>query len=215
MRKLNVLLGDDHQLILNGLSDLLSKISAVESVDCANSANDLLEATKLKEYDIVFLDIHFGSSDGRDLARQLLAVQPGLVLAALTSFDDQETIQTVVNSGFKAFFLKSDDLNEIAEWIEKASFETVYLSSQTRFNYSNKLLLNDSKSKSQIQLSAREKQVLKLIMAEYTTKKIAEELFLSDKTIENYRSSLMLKLEVTNLTGLIKKTLLLGLLHGD
>lgn len=213
MKQLTILLGDDHQLITNGLRDVLLKIPAVLNVDCANNSTDLLEATKQCNYDIVFLDIHFGNADGREIATQLLEKQPNLVLAALTSFDDQETIQTTVNAGFKAFFLKSDDITELVEWIEKMSFDTFYLSQQTKASYTNQSLFNDAKRKAHIQLTLREKQVLKLIMAEYTTKKIAEELFLSEKTIENYRSSLMLKLDVTNLTGLVKKTLLLGLLH--
>ncbi|MNU48417.1 putative transcriptional regulator [compost metagenome] len=213
MKQLTILLGDDHPLITNGLRDVLLKIPVVSKVDCANKSIDLLEATKQRNYDIVFLDIHFGHADGREIASQLLQEQPHLVLAALTSFDDSETIKTTVNAGFKAFFLKSDDLTELVEWVEKMSFDTIYLSQQTKVSYTNQSLFNDAKRKSQIQLTLREKQVLKLIMAEYTTKKIAEELFLSEKTIENYRSSLMLKLDVTNLTGLVKKTLLLGLLH--
>lgn len=213
MRQLAILLGDDHPLILNGLRDALLQIPVVSTVDCANNSKDLFEATKQRTYDIVFLDIHFGNADGREVASQLLQTQPNLVLAALTSFDDPETIQTTVNAGFKAFFLKSDDVIELVQWVEKSSFDTVYLSQQTKVSYTNQSLFNDAKKKAQIQLTLREKQVLKLIMAEYTTKKIAEELFLSEKTIENYRSSLMLKLDVTNLTGLVKKTLLLGLLH--
>ncbi|WP_341903883.1 response regulator transcription factor [Fluviicola taffensis] len=213
MKQLNILLGDDHQLILNGLKEALLKVPAVSNVDCANNGADLLEAAKQSNYDIVFLDIHFGNADGREIASQLLKTQAHLILAALTSFDDPETIQTTVNAGFKAFFLKSDDITELVDWIEKMSFDTFYLSQQTKASYTNQALFNDAKRKAHIQLTSREKQVLTLIMAEYTTKKIAEELFLSEKTIENYRSSLMLKLEVTNLTGLVKKTLLLGLLH--
>jgi DNA-binding NarL/FixJ family response regulator len=213
MKQLAVLLGDDHQLILNGLKELLLKSPLVSTVDCANTSTDLLAAVKREQYDIVFLDIHFGEADGRELARMLLTDQPSLILAALTSFDDQETIRTTINAGFKAFFLKSDAPTEIVGWMEKGEFTAVYLSDQTKNSYTNLSLFQDAKHKTHINLSEREKQVLTLIMAEYTTRKIAEELFLSEKTIENYRSSLMLKLEVTNLTGLVKKTLLLGLLN--
>ena len=69
-----------------------------------NNSFDLLEAAKEKRYDIVFLDIHFGNVDGRDIAQQLLTAQPEIILAALTSFDDPETIQTTVNAGFKERF---------------------------------------------------------------------------------------------------------------
>ncbi|MGV3610947.1 MAG: LuxR C-terminal-related transcriptional regulator [Fluviicola sp.] len=213
MKQLTILLGDDHPLITTGLRDVLLKTPLVSRVDCANNSKDLLQAVDECDYDIIFLDIHFGNADGREIATQLLQKQPNLILAALTSFDNSETIQTTVNAGFKAFFLKSDDITELVEWIEKSSFDTFYLSRQTKESYTNQSLFNDAKKKTHIQLTLREKQVLELIMAEYTTKRIAEELFLSEKTIENYRSSLMLKLDVTNLTGLVKKTLLLGLLN--
>ncbi|AEA43771.1 LuxR C-terminal-related transcriptional regulator [Fluviicola taffensis] len=213
MKQLTILLGDDHQLITTGLRDVLLKEPIVSRVDCANNSTDLLQAVDKYTYDIVFLDIHFGKADGREIATQLLQKQPYLILAALTSFDDSETIQTTVNAGFKAFFLKSDDIIELVEWIGNRSFDTFYLSRQTKESYTSQALFNDAKKKTHIQLTTREKQVLKLIMDEYTTKRIAEELFLSEKTIENYRSSLMLKLDVTNLTGLVKKTLLLGLLN--
>lgn len=214
MRQLAILLGDDHQLILNGLKELLLQSPLVSKVDCANNSSDLITAVKRERYDIVFLDIHFGEADGREIAQLILADQLALILAALTSFDDQETIRTTINAGFKAYFLKSDALSELVSWIEKDDFNTVYLSHETKTHFTHSSFLQDAKQKAHIHLSEREKQVLTLIMAEYTTRKIAEELFLSEKTIENYRSSLMLKLEVTNLTGLVKKTLLLGLLNG-
>lgn len=213
MKQLAILLGDDHQLILNGLRDLLLKTPIVAKVDCATNKAELLAHARRESYNIVFLDIHFGEADGREIGQTLLAEQPALILAALTSFDDAETIRSTINTGFKAYFLKSDALSELVSWIEKNDFNTVYLSNETKTHFTNSSFLQDAKHKAQINLSEREKQVLTLIMAEYTTRKIAEELFLSEKTIENYRSSLMLKLEVTNLTGLVKKTLLLGLLN--
>ena len=102
---------------------------------------------------------------------------------------------------------------EIASWIEKGEFDRVYLSQQTQKSYTDYELLNDSKAKQQFNLSDREKEILRLILEECTTKMIAEKLFLSEKTIENYRSSLLLKLEVSNIAGLVKKTILLGLLN--
>ena len=208
-----ILLGDDHDLILSGLKDLLLKIEVVDQVDSANNAHDLMLAAEQKKYSIVFLDIHFGKEDGRAVAKALLQKDPQLIIAALTSFDDKETIQSTVNAGFKAFFLKSDGLAEIASWIEKGEFDRVYLSQQTQKSYTDYELLNDSKAKQQFNLSDREKEILRLILEECTTKIIAEKLFLSEKTIENYRSSLLLKLEVSNIAGLVKKTILLGLLN--
>lgn len=213
MSKYKVLIGDDHELILNGLKDLLSKIEEVTLVDAANSRSELMAAVALKLYDIIFLDIHFGKHDGRDIAIELKSKFPNIVLVALTSFDDKDTIQSTANAGFNAFFLKSDDVQEIAEWIKRGEFDTMYLSKQTQNAYAHHTLMKDNKAKHSIQLSDREKEILRLILDEHTTKEIAEKMFLSEKTIENYRTNLMHKLDATNIAGLVKKTILLGLLN--
>jgi DNA-binding NarL/FixJ family response regulator len=215
MHRYRILIGDDHELILNGLKALLSQIEEVELVDAANNKADLLAAAKERPYDMVFLDIHFGKDDGRQIAMELKQLFPGIILAALTSFDDKDTIRSTANAGFNAFFLKSDDVAEIAAWIRKGEFETMYLSMQTKDAYAQHSLVKDNKAKQQLQLqlSEREKEVLRLILDEHTTKQIAEKMFLSEKTIENYRTNLMHKLDATNIAGLVKKTILLGLLN--
>jgi DNA-binding NarL/FixJ family response regulator len=185
----------------------------VSYVHTAQNKAELLAAFESRKYDIVFLDIHFGKNDGRDMAKELKQKHQDIVLAALTSFDDKDTIQSTANAGFNAFFLKSDDVKEIAEWIEEGEFENMYLSRQTQQAYAQHTLLKDNKTKNQIQLTDREKEILRLILDEKTTKQIAEKMFLSDKTIENYRTNLMHKLDATNIAGLVKKTILLGLLN--
>lgn len=211
MNKLSIIIGDDHELILKGLSDRLGLLKNVSTVDTAQSSDELLLKIERKQYDVVFLDIHFGVNDGRDIAKKIKEIWPTTILSALTSFDTEETVQSAINVGFKAFFLKTDTLLEIEKWVEAAPFENVYLSSETTKIFSYKNLQLNNKTLTNISISNREKEVLNLIVAEFTTKRIAEELCLSEKTIENYRASLMLKLNVTNIAGLVKKAILLGL----
>ncbi len=211
MNKLSIIIGDDHELILKGLSDRLGLLENVSTVDTAQSSDEMLLKIEQKQYDVVFLDIHFGVNDGRDIAKKIKEIWPTTILAALTSFDTEQTVQSAINVGFKAFFLKTDSLLEIEKWVEHASFENVYLSSETTKIFSYKNLQLNNKTLTNISISNREKEVLNLIVAEFTTKRIAEELYLSEKTIENYRASLMLKMNVTNIAGLVKKAILLGL----
>lgn len=213
MNKLNILIADDHALILSGLSELLRKLKEVALVNTAQNKVELLAAIDKTKFDIVFLDIHFGKNDGRDIAKELRTKFPNIILAALTSFDDKDTIQSTSNAGFNAFFLKSDNADEIAEWIQQGNFDTMYLSRQTQQAYAQHTLIKDNKAKNQISLSEREREILRLILDEKTTKQIAEKMFLSEKTIENYRTNLMHKLDATNIAGLVKKTILLGLLN--
>jgi DNA-binding NarL/FixJ family response regulator len=213
MSKYSVLIGDDHELILNGLKELLLKIEEVSLVETATDKAELLNVIDNSTFDVVFLDIHFGKHDGRNVAKELREKYPQIILVALTSFDDKDTIQSTVNAGFNAFFLKSDDPNEIAEWLRAGEFSTMYLSRKTQHAYAQHTLLKDNKAKHLIQLTDREKEILRHILDEKTTKQIAEKMFLSEKTIENYRTNLMQKLDATNIAGLVKKTILLGLLN--
>lgn len=211
-KKYSVLIADDHELILDGLKMVIKKFNCVRNVDSVKNKSELDLILNKNSFDVVFLDIHFGDHDGRDVAKEIKLKYPKIILAAFTSFDDKDTIQSTVHAGFNAFFLKSDAINEIENWLNKANFDTVYISEQTKTTYSDFVLITDIKQKHNISLSLKEKEMLRLILDEHTSKQIAEKLFLSEKTIENYRSNLMLKLGVTNIAGLVKKTILLGLL---
>lgn len=208
-----ILIADDHELILGGLKVVMQEIEQVRHVDIVSHKSTLIDALKKKPYDVLFLDIHFGTFDGREIATELKLLYPNLVLGAFTSFDDLETIQSTINAGFNAFFLKSDSITEIANWLLAADFEKIHISTRTKVTYTEVSLMKDSKAKNVIQLSDREKEILRLILDEKTTKEIAASMFLSDKTIENYRSNLLFKLDAINLAGLVKKTILLGLLN--
>ena len=207
-----ILIADDHELILGGLKVVMQEIEQVDNVDIVCHKTLLYEALKKKKYNVLFLDIHFGTFDGRQIAKELRRLYPNMILAAFTSFDDLETIQSTINSGFNAFFLKSDSIDEIANWLLLADFEKVHISTRTKITYTELNLIKDNIAKNVIHLSDREKKILRLILDEKTTKEIAASMFLSDKTIENYRANLMFKLDASNLAGLVKKTILLGLL---
>jgi DNA-binding NarL/FixJ family response regulator len=213
MKKHNILLGDDHTLILIGLKDFLSTLDSVDTIRTASNATELFHELQQNSFDIIFLDIHFGMDDGRELAQKIAQQYPNITKVALTSFEDKDTIKSSINAGFKAYFLKSDPLQEIKKWLENENLDEIFLSSGTKSSYTDQEFYLDKTFKQSVVLTPREKEILYLLTEEYTTKKIAEKLFLSEKTIENYRSNLMIKLDVKNVVGLVKKTLLLGLLR--
>jgi len=207
-----IIIADDHTLILEGLKKMMEGFQCVDAVETASDKVKLMHMLASQKFDVVFLDIHFGKADGREVAREIRIKYPDLVLAAFTSFDDKETIQSTIHEGFSAFFLKSDEASEIEKWLHLGDFSTNYVSVHTKLTYSEHSLSRDTKAKQTINLSAREKDVLRLILEELTSKEIADKMNLSEKTIENYRSNLMLKLNVVNTAGLVKKTILQGLL---
>ena len=135
----------------------------------------------------------------------------GLKIIALTSLDDADSIKTTLASGADGYLIKSDNIDEINKAIEEINKGNKYISNTVKSKYLASELTGNTSQK--IHLTPREKQILKLIMDEQTTKQIADALFLSEKTVENYRSNMMSKLDVKNIAGLVKKAILDGLLH--
>ncbi|MBD3636234.1 MAG: response regulator transcription factor [Crocinitomicaceae bacterium] len=123
----------------------------------------------------------------------------------LSSLDDKYTIQFFLNAGVEGYIIKSDSIVDILNGVGKILSGETYYSELVE----NKL----EQEENNIVLTPREKEVLGVILEEKSTKEIAEQLHISEKTVEMHRSNLFLKLEVKNLAGLVKKSILLNLLE--
>jgi DNA-binding NarL/FixJ family response regulator len=205
---MNLLLADDHFLVLDGLELLLSTFDFVENTQSVLNYSQLKEALSLDSYDILLLDIHFGKFDGRIVLSEIKKEYPNLKAIALTSYSDMATIKSAVNVGFDGYLLKTDGRNEIEKALKTVVSGEKYFSSQTQQTF-----FESQTSNKNIDLTQREKEVLQLIVHEKTTKEIAVQLFISEKTVETHRGNLMLKLEARNIAGVVRKAIMLGLVN--
>lgn len=202
-----VLLADDHTIVLDGLELLLSTFDFVKKVNKAVDEQTLYSVMENDTIpDVIVLDVVFGSSDGRELCKKLKKQYPGIRLIALTSYSDTSTVKSSIQAGFDGYLLKSEDRNTVMEALQKVVQGEQFFSPQVK-----SVFFQQSVSKNKPKLTKREVEVLRLIMDEKTTKEIAEELFISEKTVENHRSNLMLKLDAKNMAGLVKKAISAGL----
>ena len=110
---MRILLADDHFLVLDGLELLLSTFDFVEVTERAASFSELKEQLGKKEFDLMFLDIHFGKHDGREIIGEIKQMNPNLKIIALTSHSDSTTIKSSIHAGFDGFLLKIDGRDEI------------------------------------------------------------------------------------------------------
>ena len=203
---MKILCADDHFLVLDGLQTLLSTISFVGEVGIVSDAQALQKAIAAASYDVLFLDINLGKDDGRDLCKSIKQSHPQLKIIALTSFSDTHTVKSAMKVGFDGYLLKTDNREEIMNALEALGAGKKYYSTQTRGAiFENEIVATNTK------LSERELEVLQMIVDEKTNKEIAATLFVADKTIENHRANIMLKMDVKNVAGLVKKALQLGL----
>lgn len=203
---MHILIADDHTLVLEGLELLLSTFGFVTKVSKANdeAALDVLLATEIN-VDILLLDITFGRADGREICKRLKKEMPQLKLIALTSHSDMNTVKTAIQAGFDGYLLKSEDRDTVCNALQLVHAGEQFFSPQVK-----EVFFMQGVSHHKTSLTKREEEILTLIVAEKTTKEIAEMLFISDKTVENHRSNLMLKMDVKNLAGLVKKAITLG-----
>lgn len=205
---MRILLADDHFLVLNGLEVLLSTFGFVKETKSVLNYMELKEALKKEKFDVLLLDIHFGKHDGREIIQEINQLMPSMKIIALTSHADAVTIKSSVNAGFDGYLLKIDGREEIENALKAVTNNEKYFSPKTQ-----QFFFETQTSKNTVELTEREKEILQLIVQEKTTREIAEQLFLSEKTIETHRGNIMLKLEVRNIAGMVKKAIMQGLVN--
>lgn len=205
---MKILLADDHFLVLDGLAVLLSTFDFVEETKGVLNYIELKDILKKERFDILLLDIHFGKYDGRQIIEEIKEMAPGMKIIALTSHADSVTIKSSVNAGFDGYLLKIDGREDIEKALKAVVNNEQYFSPKTQ-----QAFFEMNAKRNRVLLTDREKEILQLIVLEKTTKEIAEQLFLSEKTIETHRASIMQKLEVKNIAGMVKKAIMQGLVN--
>ena len=205
---MKILLADDHFLVLEGLEVLLSTFEFVEKTERVLNFVQLKDTLTEENFDVLLLDIHFGKDDGREIIGEIKQMAPEMKIIALTSHADSVTITSSVNAGFDGYLLKIDGRDEIEKALKAVTNDEKYFSPKTQ-----QVFFEMNASKNNLELTEREKEILQLIVQEKTTKEIADQLCLSEKTIETHRAAIMQKLEVKNIAGMVKKAIMQGLVE--
>lgn len=200
--KLKIIIADDHPLLKQGLLYVLSKKEDYEIVGNANEGNSALELIRNLKPDIAILDVRMPSIDGFEIAKIVFDEKIPTKIIFLTMFKEEEFVKKVIEFGVRGYVLKENAITDIVNCIEAVKEGKLFLSPQI----SEILLSVDSKNELDI-LTTSEKNILDLIALEKSSKEIAEELSISLKTVENHRSHICKKLNVTGNSALLKYAL--------
>jgi DNA-binding NarL/FixJ family response regulator len=206
---MNIIIADDHELIAEGVSSFLSKINKHYVIRTATNIHDLKKEMETQQFDVLIQDVRFGSTDARDITEDIHELNPDCKLIALSSQSDEFTVKSVLAKGYSAYVTKNAHMTEIAEAIKKVMLGEQFISSDLEEKFFRSLFKNEGSSE-EIQLTERESEVLSAILNGMSSKEIGDKLFISEKTVETYRSNLFLKFQVKNVASLVKKSLLLG-----
>lgn len=192
---MKLVLVDDHRILIEGIRALLDRTHQVAGI--FTEPDKALAFVKNNEIDLLITDYEMPGMNGIELFVESQKQHPLLKGVLLSMHDEAAVVKRAINSGLHGFLLKNVSQIELNTALEKIMQGHVYISAEL----TQKLLQKDAVNEA---LSEREKQVLKLIVKEFTNKQIADALFLSERTVETYRKNLFRKANTNNIVGLIK-----------
>jgi two-component system, NarL family, response regulator DevR len=197
---IRVFILDDHELVREGVRGLLESDPDIEVVGEAATAAEALTRVPLARPDVAILDVRLEDGNGIEVCRDLRSMMPDLACLMLTSFADDEALYASVMAGAAGYVLKAIRSRDLIEDVKKVASGASLMDPRSVAKVVGRLS-NPPTAASQLDsLSPQERRVLELIAQGMTNSAIAEALFLSQKTVKNYVTTLLAKLGVTNRT---------------
>ncbi|HEY8371707.1 MAG TPA: response regulator transcription factor [Pseudonocardiaceae bacterium] len=191
---LRVFVVDDHEIVRRGLADLLEAEPDLELAGEAASVSEALARIPLVRPDVAVLDVRLPDGNGVELCRELRSRMPLLHCLMLTSFADDEALFDAIMAGASGFVLKQVLGADLLSAIRAAGAGQSLLDSRTATTLLDRLRREREREDPLRELTEQERLVLDLIGEGLTNRQIAERMFLAEKTVKNYVSSLLAKL---------------------
>jgi DNA-binding NarL/FixJ family response regulator len=203
--KMDVIVTDDHNIFRTGIKSILSHIDFVATISEAENGRQAIEIMHEKKHQVIFMDICMPVMDGISATRCVLRDFPDTKIIALTMYEDQRHVIEMIESGASGYLIKNTDDDEIRSALIQVMNDEIYISKQLSKELIKLLLSRHQlkKNKNNDLLSNREKEILKLICRELTSKEIGETLFISEKTVDWHRLNLLEKTHSKNIAGLV------------
>jgi len=198
---INILIVDDHPMVIEGLKTLLSDDDRVVVKTHFTNGQDTLDFLEKDTTDVILLDVNLPDINGVEMVDKILNIKANIGILGLSTYSEPSIINQMIKNGVKGYLLKNATADELVKAISQVHEGNFYFGSEVQ------KILADSvsqESKDLPKLTRREKHILTLIADGKTTNTIAEELFISPLTVETHRRNLMQKLEVSNAASLIK-----------
>jgi len=206
MKEYTILLADDHDIVRKGLYALIDEEDGYEVVCEVDNGRAAIKMAEEYEPDIILMDISMPKLNGLEATRKLKKDNPETKIIILTRHINEEYIFEVIAIGASGYIVKKAAPQELIFAIQAVAHDEIYFSPSVSTIISDKLNGNDSfvEGQSYSTLTAREREVLQLIAEGYTSKKIANTLYISKKTVSNHRTHIKDKLNLHSTAELTK-----------
>jgi DNA-binding NarL/FixJ family response regulator len=207
-KKLQVLIVEDQHIFRKGLIMLLKEIQGVAIFGEASNGEEFLTMIEKQRPDIVFMDIQMPVMNGIEATKRALDLYPGLKIVAISMFGDEEYLVSMIEAGVKGFLLKTVEEYELHKAIDLVADDKNYFSDELLPVLTNSLVNRKNKSDSpqlelKEELTKREIEVLNLICKGFTIKEIADQLFISQRTVDGHKANLFRKTGVDSSVKLV------------
>lgn len=185
---------DDHELVRKGLIDLIDAEEDLSVVGSAANCEEAVVNFAAVDADVAVLDVRLPDGNGIELCRELISLKPELKVLMLTSFQDDEALLGAVLGGAVGYLIKDIKNLELLASIRKVAAGESFLDTKLISSVTNRLRENKNPASEIYELTDQEQRVLEFIGEGMTNREIAKNMFLAEKTVKNYVSSLLRKL---------------------
>lgn len=206
--KVKVLIADDHAMIRDGVRSLIKQNKELVVVGEAQSGRETLEKFQDLKPDLLILDISMPDLNGMEVSREILSSDPEAKIVILSMYDDEDYINRCLEYGVKGYVVKNESGGELDYAIKAVLQGKNYFSRQAQNVIFKRHSQNVTKKKQKdddIHLTQREREIIKLIAEGLTSQQMADQLFISPRTVETHRANVMKKIGVKNAVELVKK----------
>ncbi|MBN1189983.1 MAG: response regulator transcription factor [Dehalococcoidales bacterium] len=206
MEKIRIVIADDHAVVREGTRTLLEREDDMEVVGEAGDGEEALKLLERLKPDVAILDISMPKLNGIEVTRQIKPLFPGVAILILTAYDNDEYVFALLEAGAAGYLLKDIHGHEIVEAVRSVHAGESVLHPSIARKVIQRAIVGSGKSKeskSDIELSEREKEILKLAAQGKTNKDIADDLCISIRTVQGHINSIFHKLGVGSRTEAI------------
>ncbi|MBW7635628.1 response regulator transcription factor [Bacillus licheniformis] len=197
---IRVLLIDDHEMVRMGLAAFLESQPDIEVIGEASDGKRGVELAVETKPDVILMDLVMEGMDGIEATKQICRQLADPKIIVLTSFVDDDKVYPVIEAGALSYLLKTSKASEIADAIRAASVGEPKLEAKVAGKVLSKLRHSAGEQPLHQSLTARELEILKLVAEGKTNKDIAEELYITIKTVKTHVTNILSKLEVDDRT---------------
>jgi DNA-binding NarL/FixJ family response regulator len=209
MKKIKILIVDDHPMIRHGIKSLLNDVEKFDVADEAGNGDEALEKLAAQHFDLVIMDIKMPEKNGIEATEEIVKKYPDVKVLAISMYDEQRYIVKMLQAGALGYVLKNTGKQELMTAVETVmageSYFSQEVSSIMMSQFMTRKLANPNESaKIDVTLTKRETEIIRLIAEELTNSEIADRLGISPRTVDTHRRNLLQKLDVKNTAGLVK-----------